>query len=126
MINSNQSLPEGRGMTKEQVGVIARGRVWTGRDAMAVGLVDKMGGLNDAIAFAAKKAGISKKKVLYYPLVKEDKLAAVLEMIEGSSEELSMKSTELPKELLRYYEKLKMLESYTGIQMRMPLEVTFN
>jgi molybdenum-dependent DNA-binding transcriptional regulator ModE len=85
-----------------------------------------MGGLNDAIAFAAKKAGISKKKVLYYPLVKEDKLAAVLEMIEGSSEELSMKSTELPKELLRYYEKLKMLESYTGIQMRMPLEVTFN
>lgn len=119
-------VAEGRGMTKEEVGVIARGRVWTGRDAMAVGLVDEMGGLSDAIKFAAKKAGISKKKVLYYPLVKEDKLAAILEMVDNSSNQVSMKSTEMPKELLRYYEKLKMLESYTGIQMRMPLEVTFN
>ncbi|NRA11934.1 MAG: signal peptide peptidase SppA [Crocinitomicaceae bacterium] len=119
-------VAEGRGMTKEQVGVIARGRVWTGRDALKVGLVDKLGGLNDAIKFAAKKAGISEKKVLYYPLVEEDKLAAILEMIEGSSEEVSIKSAEMPKELIRYYEKLKMLESYTGIQMRMLLEMTID
>ena len=119
-------VAEGRGMTKEQVGIIARGRVWTGRDAMAVGLIDKMGGLSDAIKYAAKESGISKKKVLYYPLVKEDKLAALLELVDNSSEQASIKSTEMPKEFLRYYEKLKVLESYTGIQMRMPLEVTFN
>ena len=93
---------------------------------MAVGLIDKMGGLSDAIKYAAKESGISKKKVLYYPLVKEDKLAALLELVDNSSEQASIKSTEMPKEFLRYYEKLKVLESYTGIQMRMPLEVTFN
>ena len=118
-------VSEGRGMTKERVNAIARGRVWTGRDAKDIGLVDKLGGLNDAIRYAAKKSGISKKKVLYYPLVEEDKLGAFLEMIEGSSEEVRLQSTEMPRDLIRYYEKLKTLESYTGIQMRMPLEMTF-
>lgn len=61
-------VAEGRGMTKERVNEIARGRVWTGRDAMEIGLVDKLGGITDAIAYAAKKSNISAPKVLYYPL----------------------------------------------------------
>lgn len=119
-------VAEGRGMTKKQVGVIARGRVWTGRDALDIGLVDKLGGLSDAIAFAAKKAGISDKKVLYYPLVKKDKLGAILEQLDDSSNSIKVQNGEMPKALVEYYEKLKILESYNGIQMRMPLELNFN
>lgn len=119
-------VAEGRGMTKKQVGVIARGRVWTGRDAMRIGLVDELGGLKDAIAFAAKKAGIKEQKVLYYPFVKKDQLGEILEQIEGSSASANMQSGEMPKALIEYYEKLKILESYNGIQMRMPLELSFN
>src|SRR6516165_492843 len=48
----------GRNMTPEQVHEIARGRVWTGADAAANGLVDHLGGLDDAIALARRKAGL--------------------------------------------------------------------
>ncbi len=48
----------GRNMTPEQVHEIARGRVWTGADAKAIGLVDDLGGLDDAIALARRKAGL--------------------------------------------------------------------
>jgi len=48
----------GRNMTQEQVHEIARGRVWTGADAAGIGLVDQLGGLDDAIALARRKAGL--------------------------------------------------------------------
>src|SRR6516165_6221428 len=46
----------GRNMTPAQVHEVARGRVWTGSDAAAVGLVDLLGGLDDAVAMARGKA----------------------------------------------------------------------
>lgn len=121
-------VAEGRGLTKEQVEVIARGRVWTGKDAQKIGLVDELGGLRDAIDYAAEKAGIKKKKVLYYPLVKEDKFEALLEQLSEQDEEsvdVKALQPQLPKELLEYYEQLKTIESYSGIQMRMPYTLHF-
>jgi protease-4 len=49
-------VASGRGMTREQVHEIARGRVWTGADAAGIGLVDHLGGLDDAVALARRKA----------------------------------------------------------------------
>jgi protease-4 len=115
-------VAEGRGMTKEKVNVIARGRVWTVRDALKIGLVDKLGGINDAIDYAAKKADIKEKKVLYYPLKKEDKLSEILEQLE-EEEEFEISSGQMPTELVQYYKQLKKIESMTGIQMRMPYEI---
>lgn len=115
-------VAEGRGMTKEKVNVIARGRVWTGRDALKIGLVDKLGGINDAIEYAAKKADIKEKKVLYYPLKKEDKLSELLEQLE-EEEEFEISGGQMPAELVLYYKQLKKIESMTGIQMRMPYEI---
>jgi protease-4 len=43
-----------RGMDKGEVDVVGQGRVWTGADALSHGLVDELGGLEDAIAFAAE------------------------------------------------------------------------
>jgi protease IV len=51
---------QGRGRTRDQIHEIAQGRVWTGREALAVGLVDKMGGLREAIDIAKEKAKIGK------------------------------------------------------------------
>src|SRR6266568_2485523 len=51
-------VASGRNMTPEQVHEIARGRVWTGADAAAIGLVDHLGGLDDAVALARRKAGL--------------------------------------------------------------------
>lgn len=116
----------GRGMTKEQVNVIARGRVWTGRDALKVGLVDKLGGVKDAIAYAAKEAKITNTKVLYYPLAKEDKFAMILEQFEEQDEVKATKSVQLPESILKNYEQLKSMEQIQGMQMRLPFDLKFN
>jgi len=52
-------VSEGRGTDYDTVEAVARGRVWTGRRAMEVGLVDDLGGLEEAIRQARSKAGIS-------------------------------------------------------------------
>ena len=115
-------VAEGRGMTKEEVGVIARGRVWTGRDAKRIGLVDELGGIEDAIKYAAKQADIKDIKTLYYPEVKEDKLEALIEQFITESDMSTSISSELPVSLMKYYDHLKSLETFQGIQMRLPYE----
>jgi protease-4 len=51
-------VAEGRGMTRERVHELARGRVWTGADAVANGLVDELGGLEHAAGLARRRAGL--------------------------------------------------------------------
>ncbi|KUP95282.1 signal peptide peptidase SppA [Thermobifida cellulosilytica] len=51
-------VAEGRGMTREQVHEVARGRVWTGQDALARGLVDEVGGIETAVRLARDRAGL--------------------------------------------------------------------
>lgn len=50
-------------LTKDEVDKVARGRVWTGRQAKEKGLVDELGGLSDALSIAQKRAGLDKKVV---------------------------------------------------------------
>jgi len=52
----------GRGKSPAEIEPVARGRVWTGRDALARGLVDEMGGLDRAVAVACKRAGVEGKE----------------------------------------------------------------
>ena len=60
-------VAEGRKMTMEQVENIAQGRVWLGQDAIKLKLVDQLGGLDDAIAKAAKLAKMSDYETVSYP-----------------------------------------------------------
>lgn len=113
-------VANGRGMTMERVQQLARGRVWTGVDAKRIGLVDELGGIKEAIAYAAKQAKIKDVKVLYYPLVKEDKFGELLEQMEEKEESSASAKMELPLELMNYYNQLKEIESIQGIQMRLP------
>ena len=119
-----QRVSDGRKLSKEQVNVIGRGRVWTGTDALRIGLVDKLGGIEDAIAYASKEAGIDKPKVLYYPQRKSDKWMDILEQLDDEDAEISVEqSAQLPKELMEQYTKLKRIEQYSGMQMRLPYEI---
>jgi len=61
-----QRVAEGRKLTTQQVDSIAQGRVWTGSQALAIGLVDALGGLDDAVAQAAKLAKIEKYSTIGY------------------------------------------------------------
>ena len=123
-----QRVADGRKMTKDEANVLARGRVWTGRDALRIGLVDQLGGLKDAIAYAANEAKLKDPKVLYYPLKKEDKFSDLIELIDEQEDDESVQinSQKIPQELLEYYATIKKIERMRGIQMRMPFEVVFD
>ncbi len=56
-------VAEGRGMEKDAVDQIGRGRIWTGKQAKEIGLVDELGGLNLALSIAREKAGLTRKQV---------------------------------------------------------------
>lgn len=114
-------VAKGRGMSKEDVNKVARGRVWTGKDAVKIGLVDELGGLKDAIAYALKEVEIdeSDAKVAYYP---KRKVAPWLEIVEAFDDNES-KSRGIPEELIEYYQKLKEVENRIGIQARLPYDI---
>ena len=64
-------VAEGRNMSYDEVHKIARGRVWTGADAIGIGLVDTLGGIDLALRIAAEKAGLENYKVKEYPEEKD-------------------------------------------------------
>lgn len=115
---------EGRDMKTEDVHKIARGRVWTGEDALVNGLVDELGGLNEAIAYTRKKIGSKGDLMLYYPKVKENKLESFIEMID-EEESASLKSNSIFSH--PYIQEIgftvQKIEAFKGIQMRLPYDV---
>ncbi|MBA4322943.1 MAG: signal peptide peptidase SppA, partial [Odoribacter sp.] len=110
-------VSEGRNMRISSVDSIGQGRVWSGKTAKKIGLIDEMGGLEYAIKGAAELAGIDKFSVREFPVI-EDPYSKLLS---GLSGEIRMRILE--KELgeyARYYLKIKELASLSGIQARLP------
>jgi len=112
-------VSKGRNLPLDRVKQIARGRVWTGGDALRVGLVDTLGGITDAIAYAAEQAKIEDPIVRYYPKVEKD---VWMELIESFEEKDNVKVNALPKEFYALYERIKKVENFTGIQARLPYD----
>lgn len=80
---------EGRGKTKEEIHEIAQGRIWTGKQAMEIGLVDVLGGLDTALSLAKSNAGLSENdKVQIFMLPKPKSFVEVL--VEDMEKNLSI------------------------------------
>ncbi|MCA0933540.1 signal peptide peptidase SppA [Lutimonas saemankumensis] len=111
-------VAEGRNMTFEEVDRIAQGRVWTGEQALENGLVDELGGLEDAIKSAAKMADIQDYRIRSYPDYKKE----FKDMISGPM--LSIKNdlilSEIGEENLKIYQQIKQFGEWKGIQTRLP------
>ena len=73
---------DGRKMTQDDIKKIAEGRVWLGKDAIGIGLVDSIGNIDDAIVKAAALAGVDSYDVIYYP-EKKDPMDELLKMLSG-------------------------------------------
>ncbi|WP_417786083.1 signal peptide peptidase SppA [Tenacibaculum sp.] len=113
-------VSSGRNMTFEQVNEIAQGRVWTGKEAIENGLVDQLGGLNDAIKVAAELAEVQNFRVRNYPNYKTDLKEALKfsPFIKASKEEI-LKET-LGDENYQLYYNLQKMKNLKGIQARIP------
>jgi len=113
-------VAEGRGMTTEQVDSIGQGRVWSGANAIDIGLVDKIGGLSDAIVIAAEKAGLDRYRVTSLPKQKEP-FEALLEELTGDVRiSLFGNKTNEFSEVYKYYESLANMK---GVQARIPFVI---
>ena len=77
---------EGRGMSQLAIKAIGEGRVWLGKDAVQIGLVDELGNINSAIQKAVELAGLTTYQLTYYP-EKVDPLKEMLKMLDNTTPE---------------------------------------
>ncbi|GHT11123.1 signal peptide peptidase SppA [Bacteroidia bacterium] len=104
---------EGRGKTKEEIDAIGQGRVWTGNQALKLGLVDALGGIDTAIKTAAELAELENYSLGEYP-AKKDFFTSLLEESTGSfSERITM--VFMGKEI---YQQKRMLNAWQNFDYR--------
>jgi len=114
-------VAEGRGMHPDSVRKVASGRVWTGTQAKARGLVDVLGGLDTAIGIAAAKIKAGEDyRVVYYP----EKKPWFEELMVSFSDQVQVRilQTQLGDQY-PLYQKIQRLKNYQGVQVRMPQEI---
>ena len=115
-----QKVANGRHKTPEFIDNIGQGRVWTGAEAIKIGLVDRLGNINDAVKSAAKKAGLKEYKLVDYP----DQKDPLKELFDDSADKVRTYFTKQELgENYNYYQKMQSVLKTTGIQSRMPYEV---
>ena len=108
----------GRNLSKEYVDSVGQGRVWTGRDALELGLVDVLGGLETAIEISSNMADLQDYRIVNLPKQK-DPIEVLLQDLMGEE----VRSSIVKKELGDFYDtymELKNINSMDQIQMRMP------
>lgn len=120
--NFTAKAAKGRHMSIEKLKSLAGGRVWTGTQAKANGLVDVLGGLDDAIKIAAKKAKLKEDdyRVKYYPIEKSG-LEAFLDKFSKDKEEEKMRA--YLGSLAPFAKQIKTLQSMDKLQARIPFEL---
>lgn len=111
-------VADGRNMTFEEVDKIGQGRVWTGVDALNIGLVDGHGGIFDAITIAADRAGISDDFRIWEVAETPTGLAALLGGISESVRSAVLRDE--MGEMFIHYNRLKEMLDEQGVQARMP------
>ena len=113
-----------RNLDENYVDSIARGRVWTGEDGLKIGLVDSLGGLQNAMDYAAAKAGIGNDYLISeYPKRKE----FLQQLIEELNDEAKVR---LVRDELgdykSYFDNINRLKNMKGVQARIPYFFTLN
>lgn len=110
---------DGRKMKTDSIKAIAEGRVWTGEDALKKGLVDKLGGLSDAVKLAAEKAKLKNYMIKDFP-AKEDFITKLMKEFNTGVSARIMKS-QLGNDYM-LFKKIQEVRGMSGIQARIPYE----
>ena len=110
-----------RGLRQSYVDSIGQGRVWSGSDALELGLVDELGGLENAIDYAANQAGLTNYSIKTYPK-QQDILQSIMN---GSIQEPYTKSLIKNKlgDNYPFYETLEIITNAEGVQALMPFMI---
>jgi protease IV len=119
-----QRVAEGRGLTVEAVDEIGQGRVWSGTEALRLGLVDELGGLEAAIAEATRLAGLEDPRRVELPEQKEFFEQLMEELGGGVRSWAAMQLLgDADLQLLHQFERVRQARQQWGIQARMPFDL---
>jgi protease-4 len=118
-------VAKGRNMTPAAVDSIAQGRVWTGADAIKVGLVDEIGGLDKAIKYAAKLGKTTKYSTQNYPEFERtfDKYLKGMSGLPFAQSKEEFIKEEVGEESYRMIERIRRVTQLKGAQAIMPFEI---
>lgn len=114
-------VSQGRGITKEMVDSLGRGRVWTGEQAIERKLVDRLGSLDDAIASAASRASLEGYEIKEFPKAKN----AFEELVKGLGGNVKARiiESEMGAEPYKIYKQVKWLSEFDEPLMLMPYQI---
>ncbi|MDH3697534.1 MAG: signal peptide peptidase SppA [Flavobacteriaceae bacterium] len=117
-------VSDGRNISMAQADSLAQGRVWSGVEAKELGLIDELGGLDDAILAAAELAEIEDFGIRKYPRFKSGFQRFMDEMASAKSESIeSQLKNEMSQELYSVFTELKTVVQQRGIQARLPYTI---
>lgn len=117
-----QKVAKGRKMTVAQVDSIAQGRVWTGAEALKLGLVDKIGGMDDAIKAAAKLAKLKEYRTQDFPEY-DKKFADLFAGFPFAQSKESLLKEELGVENYEVYKAVQDVTRRKGVQAMLPVKI---
>jgi len=115
-----RKVGEGRDMPLKEVNLIGQGRVWSGINALEIGLADQFGGLTSAIEYAAGRAQLEHYSLVSYPQY-QDPFEKLIKTLSGD-----IQTRKIKKELgiyYQYFEDFRKVLETEGIQMRMPFRM---
>ncbi|HPH16724.1 MAG TPA: S49 family peptidase, partial [Bacteroidales bacterium] len=119
-------VAEGRHMSIDQVENIAQGRVWSGTDALKIGLIDTIGGVNTAIAIADKKAQLGGNYNLQIYPEQKSAIEIILDKISGQQSLSKEIEALFGKEIAQISTLTKEIPKQQGIYMQLPYILKIN
>ncbi len=113
-----ERVSQGRGLSIAEVDSIGQGRIWSGVDALGLGLVDELGGLDDAIDFAAAEAGLEEYRIVELPKQKDflDEFLSEMSAQSSVSEQIKLELGVFAP----LYDAYIQLKDVQGVQARLP------
>jgi protease-4 len=113
---------QGRGLSEEAMEELAQGRVWSGRQAQAHGLVDELGGFERALSIALEQANLEEARVIHYPRPK-----GLMEMLQQLTEGVAAPGSPLMEgidpQIRGYLRQLRLLEKTRGPLALLPWQI---
>jgi protease-4 len=116
-------VADGRNLQKTQVDSIGQGRVWSGKEAKNIHLIDDFGGLTKAVELAAELAKTKDYRLMPLPEQKEW-FEELLDQITGTDPSAKLKEVLGPE--YRYYQYIKEIREMNGVQARMLMDININ
>lgn len=121
-----QKVADGRGMTQAGVDSIGQGRVWAGTDAINIGLVDELGGIDAALDYAAEKADLKKSDIVIktYPEWDSELMDFIMQFDMAKDQKDKDKDEDAASaKLMNMIRTIDQMSSMKGVQARIPYEI---